>query len=610
MYDVVNMPDLVRRYFSSDLWLCAFIISIIYLFFRLNTAGKRAMLVAIVALLLIINSSVIKLFTFFDENSTFYRHLWAIPSIAIIGVAVIDLIRILPRWYLKIVAIMATVLFLWFANQEYIRCRDQIVSIDAKMVPEDVVELGDNLEQIRSETGKNTLFLVCPISYERSYGNFSTELNLYTGFLNITDSSLLSDGDHNGEAELTEGNPDVEYIMSNCCKNGMDYVVVARTGETEEIFNKQGYEPKARLKSFLLYECKGYKGYEQDLNNWGQVIYKTYYDESGNPSMIPDGYCTVTYGYEGGLKVSEKYFDTQGKPCVMNLGYSYIEYDHNNKGMITGVIYYNEQGKRSLINNLYSEIRKTYRSDNRIESITYYGISGEPCSILGRIKTIYSYDSIGRMIKEEYQDRDNNLIDRDDNTYSTRIIEYNENYQIISEAYYNSEGEPVKALAGYHKYVKMYGMDKTIEGVVFFDEFGKEIDEQQADIRKEFHNLYYMDRSDGARENNNRGINFTTLEPGNQFTFISFQVRDINTGEYLADFSTEKEIGMYNQQYEHQLPDGLYYLLTKANGTIKDEYLRGIVYLENGSSYNISYGLVKFNHNDIEISELSVHKSQ
>ena len=162
MYDVIDMPDLVSRYFSSNLWLGAFIVSVIYLFFRLNNAGKRALFAAVVAFFLVVNVFVIRLFTALNENDTFYRNLWAIPSVTIIGIAMVDLVRMMPRWFLKIPAIVAIAIFLYFSNQEYIRCRDQIFSADAKMVPNDIILLGQKLEELREESEKKSNIYCVP----------------------------------------------------------------------------------------------------------------------------------------------------------------------------------------------------------------------------------------------------------------------------------------------------------------------------------------------------------------------------------------------------------------------------------------------------------------
>ena len=343
MYDVIDMPDLVSRYFSSNLWLGAFIVSVIYLFFRLNNAGKRALFAAVVAFFLVVNVFVIRLFTALNENDTFYRNLWAIPSVTIIGIAMVDLVRMMPRWFLKIPAIVAIAIFLYFSNQEYIRCRDQIFSADAKMVPNDIILLGQKLEELREESEKKVIFIVCPASYSRSYGDFRTELNIYSGNLYIFGSSLLDDGSHNGEEELTKENPDVEYIMSKCCTSGIDYLVVSKHENTKEQFYNFGYKPEIVADSYIVYKCTGFCGYKQDLNNYGQIAVKALFDEEDKPRSNGK-YSIIKYTYSRN-KTREEYCDEQGNPIKSVCGYTAYEREVDNQEQLVSLTYYDIHGK-------------------------------------------------------------------------------------------------------------------------------------------------------------------------------------------------------------------------------------------------------------------------
>lgn len=344
MYDVVTMPDLMVRYFSSNIWLGAFVVSIVYLFFRVNAAGKKAILGAIVAFLLVINALVIEKFTELGENATFYRHLWAIPSVLIIGIAIVDLIKKLPRWFLKIPAIAAVAVFLWFANQEYIRCREQIVSTDGEMVQKDVVQLGDEFEKLQKKTGKNILFISCPSGYSVPYGDMTSELNLYSGILDISSSSILNNEEHNGDVELMGENPDVPYIMATCCSKGIDYVVVARNDEAKNRFSEYGYEPAITSNSFLVFECNGYEGYKKDINRSGQIDWIRYYDKDGNPRTLNGGYSSVEYEYDTTNVITEKYFDPDGLKTRTSLGYAELTIKLNDVKQVIGERYYDADG--------------------------------------------------------------------------------------------------------------------------------------------------------------------------------------------------------------------------------------------------------------------------
>ena len=439
MYDVVNMPDLVERFFSSRLWLGAFVVSVIYLFFRLDNASKRAVLAAAVAFLLVINSFVIEHFTMLGENSTFYRHLWAIPSVIIIGIAMVDLVGILPKWFFKITAITAFAVFLYFANQEYIRCRSQFLSIDAKLVPEDVIILGDELERARQESNKTVVFVVCPVAYERSYGNMVTELGLYSGFLNVSDSSFFSDSLHNGEEELTGETPDVEYIMGKCCANGIDFVIVSRNEKAERYFSDKGYDPVIKTNSYVLYRAEGYFGYKKDLNRGGQISWKYWFDE-------------------------------KGEPCVNENGIHRIEYKYDRKGRTKSEIY--KDLDESIVNCIEGYARSEwYYYDNGVEEVRLYDAEGNPCVRInhgyGIIRFIYNRDR--QLIEMQYCNEKGQLINYDAiNPRAVIRFEYdNENNQ-ISEKYFDKDDIPSKTLAGYDEIRKEYAGNHIVTRIGYY----------------------------------------------------------------------------------------------------------------------------------------------
>ena len=476
MYDVVNMPNLVIRYFSSTPWMIMFIVSTIYIFFRLNTAKKRAMLAAITVFFLFINALVIKVFTHLGQNSTYYRHLWAIPSVAIVGIAVVDLVRIIPKWYLKIPMVAALVIGLWFINgQEYIRCRTQIFSTDGKLVSEDVIELGDDLEKLRNESGRNTLFLVCPTGYERSYGNMISELDLYSGFLNVSDSSFLNDSEHNGEEELTGDNPDVDYVMSTCCAHGIDYLIVCRNNDSEKAYSEKGFDPIFVSETYNLYKCEGYEGIKHDLNGWGKTKWKSWCDKDGSPCLNDKGYCKVEYEYDNrGRKKAEVYkdidgsmvnttygyakcvwkygkygveeirlYDSDNNPCIKtNYDYGMIRYVRDSKGRVIEERFYNE--KEELINfdyhNPHAIARYEYDSTGNLISEKYYDTNDNPSrSLAGYDEIRHEYDDKNRINRQGYYS-DGKLVNRIDTGYAEELFRYNETGEIEEILCYNQDG--------------------------------------------------------------------------------------------------------------------------------------------------------------------------
>lgn len=490
MYDVVNIQDLLVRYFSSTPWLIMYVISIIYLFFRLNTTGKRVLLAAVVSFFLVINAFVIRVFTNLGENSVFYRHLWAIPSFVIIGIAFVDLIRIIPKWYLRIPVVAAIAIFLWFVNQqEYIRCRDQVFSADAKMVPEDVIELGNELGRLRNEENKNVLFVVCPVAYERSYGNMPTELSLYGGCLKVVDSSILTDTDHNGEMELMGENPDIDFIMSTCCSRGMDYVIVSRQNNTENNYRYSGYEPIVSTEGFFLYRCEGFSGYIYDLNARDQVIWKSWYEGNRRAIENDQGYCTVEYEYDNngkllseqfkgiegnlinsdygyarrklkyknGLLVESRNYDANGNLCLNRDMFAIGEGSYNRKGELTAERYYNEKGDlisekyyetedEHIVSSAgYDEVRRLYDDNHNVTFQGYY-MSGKLVNLVNKGYAVIDsqYDEEGRIIQERYYNKDWEQANDIRFGYHKIIYKYNDKGLVIHKEYYDKDGYPIR----------------------------------------------------------------------------------------------------------------------------------------------------------------------
>lgn len=430
MYDVVDFKDLVSRYFSSKLWLGLFIIAVIYLFFRLKASQRRAMLCALVAFLIIINAFVIRIFTSLGENSTFYRLLWAIPSAVIIGISIVDLVTVLPGWLLKSLPIAAFAIFLFFANQEEIRCKGLYFSRNAEMVTGDVISLADVFDKLRKETERNNLFIVCPSGYGMQYGDLDSELALYSGFLEVFSSNILTDDEHIGEEQLTGGCPDVQYIMTTCCSKGIDYVIVSNKENTGMAFRKAGYSPVMTTGAYDLYKCEGFSGYNMDLNRWGQTCWQTWHDENGEPTLNSAGYCTVRYTYDRwGYRNSESFYDTNGEKCdAVGSGYGYARLEQKNN------------------------------SYGNIEEIRLFDRKGNPC-----VRTDFGYSMIrytysGRLLtKQCYYDENGKLFNFDfRNPRATTLFFYDDRGNCISEQYYDSEGNSSQALAGYDEIRRAY----------------------------------------------------------------------------------------------------------------------------------------------------------
>lgn len=477
MYDVSSISDLVGRYFSSNYWLITFLISVIYLFFRLNTARKKALLAVIAAFFLLINPLVINLFTKLDQNATFYRHLWAIPSMTIIGIAMVDLIVILPKWIFRIPVIVVVGVFLWFTSQEYIRCRELYFSADAKMVQEDVIRISEELENLRSRRQKNTLFIVCPTGYGVQYEDLDAELSLYCGSAQIYDSSYLTDPTHDGETELTGDNPDVPYIMSTCCKNGYDYVIVSNRPSTELSFKEKGYQPILNTEEYILYQCKGYTGYTQDTDAWGQIIWKSWYDEDGKKAKGIEGYYSVRFMYDkkGNIYEETYYYENDEIACE-KWGYARVEKSYDEKGRLTETRLYDEKGDPCIhLSAGWHILRYDWDDRDRIIRIGYFDVHNKPmtdyASGLGMPHSYeeFAYDDWGNKISERLYNVDGTPA-QTNYGYDEIRYEYDDYHNVIRQGYYTEGTLITRNDTGYAEIVYEYNDDNELVKTIYLDQ--------------------------------------------------------------------------------------------------------------------------------------------
>lgn len=468
MYDVTDVLDLIVRYFSSRIWMALFIASTVYLFFRLKTFHKRAAAAALIAFCLVVNSFVIRIFTMLDENSTYYRNLWAIPSMLLIGIAVIDGFMRLPRWYYKTLAVVAFSAVIYFVNQEPIRCRALVFTEDGKMVTADSAEIAEKLEAAYRQARKRALFVLCPPNRGMTYGALSTELSLYGGEWIVYGPETLTDSEHDGVDEISREHQDARFIMEGCCAKGMDYVVVPIHELTESSFREIGCEPVLKTTSYLLYRCEGYAGYTQDINARGLICRRDWHDEQGNPVENEDGYHTLEFEYLDRLTV-ERYSDLNGAPCnTVSGGYARIEHYFTNFGALRELRYYDASGGLTArLGNGYAVIQYAYQG-RRMISRTYYNEREEmfdytwwnPHSV-----DLYFYDERGNLIREAFLDKEGNPAPG----YDEIIREFDDDDHVLTEGYYLNGRLVNRGDKGYALAVWEYNEDWKVTGIKYFD---------------------------------------------------------------------------------------------------------------------------------------------
>ncbi len=96
MYDKVDIFDMIATYFGNSMWLLLFLLSFFYIFLNLTMRSKRAVVGAVIAFFLFFNNITFAMFTEKGEGAVYYRHLWIVPVMIVIGIAVVTFFKGLP----------------------------------------------------------------------------------------------------------------------------------------------------------------------------------------------------------------------------------------------------------------------------------------------------------------------------------------------------------------------------------------------------------------------------------------------------------------------------------------------------------------------------------
>ncbi len=245
MYNIYHTTEMISVYFSNPIWLILFFIALLYLVFRISNMHKKVLLVVAFAFFLVINDFVFSLFISLDEGATYYRNLWVIPYMAVIGIAVIDVIYRIPKLAYRLLFVV--VFCIGTAMIESINpfCYLWKTPMDRQMVSSDVLKMNQQLEEFQKK-GEDSLFVAGP-------DEILIPLWLYNGKIKTVHSIYAPNEELIWKQLLSEEDLNIERIMEIGKEYGRNYVIVPKGKKTEKRFKKKGYKPVCVTDNYLMY---------------------------------------------------------------------------------------------------------------------------------------------------------------------------------------------------------------------------------------------------------------------------------------------------------------------------------------------------------------------
>lgn len=174
--------------------------------------------------------------------------------------------------------------------------------------------------------------------------------------------------------------------------------------------------------------------------------------------VTPDYDVHTTYDKKH-RRIRDEYYDLTGKPVIVKEGYSAIEYEYDKAGNVKTNRYFGEDNKPIIIAGGFAETHFSYNLRKQIISQTYFGIDGKPIAVQdGSYGYEYKYDKSGNRIFQRSIDAKGNPIISTAG-YAEIHRTFNGNNNIISESYYGKKSEPIALPSG--EYAREYGYDEN-----------------------------------------------------------------------------------------------------------------------------------------------------
>ena len=212
----------------------------------------------------------------------------------------------------------------------------------------------------------------------------------------------------------------------------------------EEIWLDRNGEP-------VINRDLGYAKVTREADGMGNIIRESYYDEYGDPVMLPDGYAAIEREYNALLqKVEERYLDENGKEVLTSVpGYASVQYTYDDLGLVSTERYFGPDGNRIALESGVSGYDTVYADPYKKVEERWLDENDRPIinSEKGYAHVYRELDKAGNIVKVSFYDEEDDPVMAGGFAIVTR--EYDRNGNLCLESYFDVNGDPVALADGY-----------------------------------------------------------------------------------------------------------------------------------------------------------------
>lgn len=422
----------------------------------------------------------------------YYRFLWMVPWITILGVTIILLIEkgcsIFKNKKERMIPVLAMLLSFGIGiisiltNHSIYNTLSMHPTKNGFYTDAELIEIANIIDadsenhvikyMAYEEPYKNLQLISEKLepAFEREYGLWQFLINDNSGSYKALLARLIAFGEIPETESLNSYLEDVELeyiICSNSlqignCLTELDfdyfqktdnYTIYKNSRKTEWIYNDVGQLTSVRYKDpdgNVFLKANEYAGVSYSYNKKGQLTKISYIDQNEKPIAINKGYATKELVYDGHTySIGEKYYDVNGERCKLPEGYCGYYKNYDNRIWTKSLTYVDESDNPIMTSFGYAKIELEYDDFGNTTCIKYYDENDSLMLFDDDYAIIeMQYDNNNRVIGEKYYDISGNP-GREKETYSCKKIEYNDLGKIVSNSFYDDKDELVSCKNGY-----------------------------------------------------------------------------------------------------------------------------------------------------------------
>ena len=214
---------------------------------------------------------------------------------------------------------------------------------------------------------------------------------------------------------------------------------------------------------------QGYQARSRLYDKSNRIISECYYDEIGAHCTNDLGYSEVRRSYNGNETSREEYYGVNGEPVLCREGYFSVENEYDGKGNVIVQRFFGTNGKPVLIASGCAEKHRKFNEHRQISREEYYGTTGNLILLPAGYAAIErEYDDVGNLTVQRFYDTDNTPVLTVYGYAEVRRI-FNDQKQIVREENYGTDGKPLLLSSGYFATERDYDNAGNLTVQRFYD---------------------------------------------------------------------------------------------------------------------------------------------